>query len=74
MVIGGGLALTAQDWWDYDMERDKLLTQKEVAERLTLSPKTVGDWLRAGKLKGIKIGRLWRVKESDLQRFIDEQN
>jgi Helix-turn-helix domain len=28
------------------------------------------DWLRAGKLTGCKIGRLWRVKQADLEAFI----
>ena len=24
-----------------------------------------------GKLKGVKVGRLWRVRESDLQELLD---
>jgi len=28
--------------------------------------------LRAGKLKGKKVGGLWRVKESDLEEFINK--
>lgn len=69
----GGLALTVSEMWEDCMEQDKLLTQKDVAERLSISTRTVGEWLRSGKLKGMKIGKLWRVKESELQRFIDEQ-
>lgn len=49
---------------------DKLLTPEEVAERLVLSPNTIRTWLRTGKIKGIKAGRLWRIKESDLQEFL----
>jgi excisionase family DNA binding protein len=30
----------------------------------------VRDWLRAGRIKGIKLGRIWRVRESDLEAFI----
>jgi hypothetical protein len=30
------------------------------------------EWLRTGKLKGIKAGRLWRVRASDLERFFEE--
>jgi excisionase family DNA binding protein len=47
-----------------------LLTPEQVAEKLAISPKTVKDWLREGRLKGIKIGRLWRIKPEDLQAFI----
>ena len=46
-----------------------LLTPKQVAERLAISPKTVLDWLRAGTLKGVKVGDLWRVREEDLRAF-----
>jgi excisionase family DNA binding protein len=50
-----------------------LLTQEEVAARLKIRPKTVGDYLRAGKLTGVKIGRLWRIREADVRRFIASQ-
>jgi excisionase family DNA binding protein len=50
----------------------KIFTPEEVAERLTVSIKTVKDWLRSGKLKGVKAGRLWRVRESDLESFLKE--
>ena len=36
-----------------------------------MSRSTIGEWLRSGRLKGRRIGRFWRVKESDLQAFID---
>ena len=49
-----------------------LLTPEQVAVRLGLASKTVKDHLRAGKLKGVKVGggRFWRVRESDLERHI----
>lgn len=50
---------------------EKLLTPEEAAERLSVSPKTLRDWLRAGTLKGIKAGNLWRVRESDLEAFLN---
>jgi excisionase family DNA binding protein len=49
---------------------DDLLTVEQAAAILQLSPKTIKDWLRAGKLPGCKIGRLWRVKQADLEAFI----
>jgi len=30
-------------------------------------------WLKTGKLKGIKLGRIWRIKKSDLDEFINER-
>jgi excisionase family DNA binding protein len=47
-----------------------LFTAEQVAAILQLSPKTIKDWLRAGKLPGYKIGRVWRVRQEDLEAFI----
>jgi excisionase family DNA binding protein len=41
------------------------------AARLRISRLTVGDWLRSGKLIGVKVGRLWRIRESDLEAFLE---
>jgi excisionase family DNA binding protein len=51
-------------------DKDPLLTPEQVAERLHISRLTIGNWLRSGKLKGVKVGRLWRVRESDLETFL----
>jgi len=50
--------------------QDQLLTPEEAAARLKISRLTVGDWLRSGKLKGVKVGRLWRIRENDLEAFL----
>ncbi|MBI2874425.1 MAG: helix-turn-helix domain-containing protein [Firmicutes bacterium] len=50
---------------------ERLLTPEAAAERLAVSPKTVRDWLRAGILGGVKIGRLWRIREEDLGAFVE---
>jgi len=49
---------------------EKYYSTEDVAEILGFKEKTVREWLRTGKLKGKKVGRLWRVKESDLEDFI----
>lgn len=49
---------------------EKLLTPTEAAERLGLSPVTVGHMLRAGTLPGQKVGHLWRVRAADLAEYI----
>jgi len=50
---------------------EKLLTPEEVAERLVVSPKSIREWLRIGKLRGVKVGRLWRIRERDLEAFLE---
>lgn len=52
---------------------DRLLTPEEAAEIFAVSPKSIREWLRQGKLKGTKVGRLWRIKKSDLEAFFNSQ-
>ena len=59
------------------MNDQRLLTVREVAERLRSSPETVRRWLRQGKLRGFRPGGTklgYRVPESELQRFLAEVN
>jgi excisionase family DNA binding protein len=52
------------------MTEEKLLTPEDVAKRLQVSPHTVIDYLRKGRLKGIKLAKHWRIREEELQRFL----
>lgn len=49
--------------------QEEVLTPEEAAKELKLATKTVKDWLRSGKLKGVKFGRQWRVLRGDLEAF-----
>lgn len=49
-----------------------LLTPQETAERLRVPLKTVTNWLRQGRLPGIKLGHLWRIPEDRLEEFLRE--
>ena len=46
-------------------------TPQEVADRLKVETRTVHAWLRDGTLKGTKVGRLWRIPESEINRVRD---
>lgn len=52
---------------------DKLLTPEQAAERLQISVFTLKDYLRNGKIKGVKIANRWRIKEEALENYITEQ-
>ncbi len=54
------------------MDADEYLTPEEVAVRLKVAERTVYGWLRSGRLHGVKLGRLWRVREGDLDVFLVE--
>jgi excisionase family DNA binding protein len=51
---------------------EPLITPEDTAERLKVSKNTILDWLRSGQLKGVKAGRLWRLRERDLAEFLKE--
>ena len=51
---------------------DKVYTPKEAAEILSISDKTMMDWLRAGKIQGVKVGKYWRIMDQDLEAFLQQ--
>lgn len=50
-----------------------MLTLKEVAKRLNLHINTVQEYVKEGKIPAIKLDRVWRVEEKDLEEFITER-
>jgi excisionase family DNA binding protein len=53
---------------------DNYYTPQEVADKLKVNIRTIYRWIREGKLKAVKIGDLWRISESELERFIKDSN
>jgi len=49
----------------------ELLTLEETAVRLRVTYLTVYRMVRDGKLRGIRVGRLWRVPRVEVDRLID---
>ena len=49
---------------------DQLLTVRQAAERLAVSEAAIRKWLYQRRLRGVKVGRLTRLRVSDLERFI----
>ena len=48
-----------------------LLTLDVVAERLSVTRRSVQNWVRRGDLPVVRIGRLIRVDADELKRFLD---
>ncbi|OPL09897.1 MAG: hypothetical protein AVO34_12755 [Firmicutes bacterium ML8_F2] len=51
---------------------EKIYTPEMAAEVLLVSTLTLRKWLRSGQLPGFKLGRQWRIRESDLKNFLDQ--
>jgi len=56
-----------------DVEDERFYNRQEVAKILNVSDGAVRKWLKAGALKGIKLGRIWRIRESDFDKFLKER-
>lgn len=53
--------------------REKMLTVKQVAERMSVDEKTVRNWIQRGELRAINIGRIrpeYRIHPDDFEEFI----
>jgi excisionase family DNA binding protein len=50
---------------------ESFLTVAEVAALLKLNQQTVRNWIDAGSLPAIRVGRRVRIKQSDLNRIIE---
>jgi len=46
-------------------------TVEQIAEMLTIHPKTVQRYIREGRLRATKIGKSWRVTGHDLSLFVE---
>lgn len=49
---------------------DQFVTVDQAAERLACSPAAVRKWLYQRRLPAVKVGRLTRIREADLDTFI----
>jgi len=51
-----------------------MLTLYEVAEKLSLHYNTIYHYVRSGELKAIKLKRVYRVEERELEKFIKDKS
>ncbi len=53
---------------------NRLLTPEEVADALQLHHLTILKFIRGKKLKCMKFGRVYRIREEDLNEFLKQQS
>lgn len=51
---------------------DKYLTTEQVANILQVHPFTILKYIKSGKIKSVKIGRLYRINETDIKDFLEK--
>jgi excisionase family DNA binding protein len=50
---------------------DNLFSINTAAARLACHPETLRRIIRRGELAAVKVGRTWRVRETDLDAFLN---
>lgn len=56
------------------MTNEKFYTIEQVAEMLQVVYLTVYRWIQDGKLKSVKAGKQYRIRQSDLDKFLESKN
>ncbi len=53
---------------------DRLLTVGEVANAMRVSNMTVYRMIKAGQLAAIRVGKNYRIRESDVDRYLSSRS
>lgn len=56
-------------WGKENNMDNKLLTVDEVSKIIQIHPMTIRLWLREGRIKGTRLGRVWRISEEQLEEI-----
>jgi excisionase family DNA binding protein len=48
----------------------RMYSPRKAAKLLEVKPTTITRWIREGKLKATKVGRVWRIREDELDKLI----
>jgi excisionase family DNA binding protein len=52
---------------------DKILGVEDLAKFFGVSDQTIWRWCKSGKLPAFKIGSQWKIRQSDLNRVINQK-
>lgn len=55
------------------MVEEKYYTIEEIAKILKVAYLTVYRWIQDGKLVAYKAGKQYRIKKSDLEKFVERK-
>ncbi len=54
------------------MNQEEFYTIKEVSELFKVAYLTVYRWIKDGKLESYKLGKQYKIKKADIDKFIQE--
>ena len=53
-------------------DSQQLLSPQQFADKIAVSRWTIYGWISSGKIESIKIGRLVRIRETEVERIVQE--
>jgi len=53
---------------------DRLLTVAEVADAMRVSNMTIYRLIKSGQLAAVRVGKNYRIRESDVNRYLSERS
>ena len=56
------------------MADDRLMDTEEVANYLGIHQKTVMNLVESKQLKASKVGRVWRFRKSDVDKYLERRS
>jgi excisionase family DNA binding protein len=56
------------------MSEHEYYTPEQIAAKLQVKTRTVQEWLRTGRLGGLKLGKLWRVRKEVFEAFVGDSH
>jgi excisionase family DNA binding protein len=56
------------------VNKDEILTVRELAEYLKIAEKTAYRFASEGKVPAFKVGSAWRFKKSEIDSWIKQQS
>jgi len=57
-----------------ELNMDKWLTLEQIAEYLQMSTSSIYKMAQAGKIPAYKVGRQWRFKKEEIDKWVEKQN
>jgi excisionase family DNA binding protein len=54
-------------------KKTKSLNVEELAKFFGVSTQTIWRWCKAGKIPAFKIGSQWKIRQSDLNKIINQK-
>jgi excisionase family DNA binding protein len=58
---------------EVEFSRSELLSVRQVAEFLKLTPDSIRSFIKTGKLDAVKMGKVWRIHSSALNTFLEKR-